>query len=56
MTVQLIEEQGRPKPAVPPIEEYEALREAAEMLADMAAYDRAKARPPTSCRYRWSTG
>jgi DNA-binding XRE family transcriptional regulator len=43
VTVQFIEEHGRRRFAVLPIEEYEALREAAEMLADVAAYDRAKA-------------
>jgi len=43
VTVQFIEEHGRRRFAVLSIDEYEALREAAEMLADVAAYDRAKA-------------
>lgn len=43
MSVQFIEEHGRRRFAVLPIEEYEALREAAEMLADVAAYDHARA-------------
>lgn len=44
MTVQSIRRDGQPEWAVLPYAEYEALVEAAEMLADMRTYDEAKAR------------
>ena len=44
MTVQIIRRDGQPEWAVLPYAEYEALVEAAEMLADMRTYDEAKAR------------
>ena len=44
MTVQIICRDGQPEWAVLPYAEYEALVEAAEMLADMRTYDEAKAR------------
>ena len=44
MTVQIIRRDGQPEWAVLPYAEYEALVEAAEMLADMRTYDDAKAR------------
>lgn len=44
MTVQIIRKDGQPEWAVLPYAEYEALVEAAEMLADMRTYDEAKAR------------
>ena len=42
MTVQVIEKDGKPEWAVIPYEEYERLREEAEMLQDVRAYDKAK--------------
>ena len=44
MSVQIIAKDGQPEWAVLPYTEYEALVEAAEMLADIQAYDEAKAR------------
>lgn len=44
MSVQIIAKHGQPEWAVLPYAEYEALVEAAEMLADVQAYDEAKAR------------
>ena len=44
MTVQYIVEDGAPKYAVVPMAEYQRLVEAEEMLADVRAYDAAKAR------------
>lgn len=44
MSVQVITKDGQPEWAVLPYPEYEALVEAAEMLADIQAYDEAKAR------------
>jgi DNA-binding XRE family transcriptional regulator len=44
MSVQIIAKDGQPEWAVLPYAEYEALVEAAEMLADVRAYDEAKAR------------
>ena len=44
MTVQIIAKDGRPEWAVLPYEEYETLVEAAEMLADIRAYDEVKER------------
>jgi predicted transcriptional regulator len=44
MTVQIICRDGQPEWAVLPYAEYEALVEAAEMLADLRTYDEAKAR------------
>ena len=44
MTVQIIRRDGQPEWAVLPYAEYEALVEAAEMLADMRTYDEAKVR------------
>ena len=44
MSVQFIHEDGIRKYAVVPVAEYERLVEAEEMLADVQAYDAAKAR------------
>ena len=44
MSVQYIEQDGRRTAVLLPIEEYERLVEAAEMLEDIRAYDEAKAR------------
>ena len=44
MTVQIIRRDGQPEWAVLPYAEYEALVEAAEMLADIRTYDEAKLR------------
>ena len=44
MTVQIIRRDGQPEWAVLPYAEYEALVEAAEMLADIRTYDEAKVR------------
>lgn len=44
MTVQIIHRDGQPEWAVLPYADYEALVEAAEMLADLRTYDEAKAR------------
>jgi DNA-binding XRE family transcriptional regulator len=44
MSVQFIAKDGQPEWAVLPYAEYAALVEAAEMLADIRAYDEAKAR------------
>lgn len=44
MSVQIIAKDGEPEWAVLPYAEYEQLRDAAEMLADIQAYDAAKAR------------
>ena len=44
MSVQIIARDGQPEWAVLPYAEYEALVDAAEMLADIQAYDEAKAR------------
>ena len=44
MTVQIIRRDGQPEWPVLPYTEYEALVEAAEMLADLRVYDEAKAR------------
>jgi DNA-binding XRE family transcriptional regulator len=44
MTVQIIRRDGQPERAVLPYAEYEALVEAAEMLANLRVYDEAKAR------------
>ncbi|HEB56586.1 MAG TPA: XRE family transcriptional regulator [Gammaproteobacteria bacterium] len=41
MSAQIIEKEGIPEFAVIPIDEYNALREKAEMLDDVGAYDRA---------------
>ncbi|MGB5562802.1 MAG: helix-turn-helix transcriptional regulator [Sedimenticolaceae bacterium] len=43
MTVQIIKNNGQPEYAVVPIADYEELLKKAEMLDDVAAYDRAKA-------------
>jgi len=43
MNVQILEKGGVPEYAVVPYADYEAMRDAAEMLADIAAFDRAKA-------------
>lgn len=42
MSVQVIEKDGKPEWAVIPYDEYEQLREDAEMLQDIRAYDEAK--------------
>ena len=44
MKVQVIEKDGHPEYAVLAFEDYERLREEAEMLADIRAYDAARAR------------
>lgn len=44
MSIQIIARDGQPEWAVLPYDEYEALVDAAEMLADIQAYDEAKAR------------
>jgi DNA-binding XRE family transcriptional regulator len=43
MSVQIIKNNGQPEYAVVPIADYEELLKKAEMLDDVAAYDRAKA-------------
>jgi len=43
MKVQILERGGMPEYAVIPYADYEAMRDAAEMLDDIAAYDKAKA-------------
>jgi DNA-binding XRE family transcriptional regulator len=42
MSVQIIESNGKPEFAVVPIEDYWALVEKAEMLSDLAAFDKAE--------------
>lgn len=44
MKVQVIEKDGKPEYAVLPFADYQQLLEEAEMLADIRAYDEAKAR------------
>jgi hypothetical protein len=44
LSVQYIEQDGRRTAVIVPIEEYQRLVDAAEMLADVRAYDEAKAR------------
>ncbi len=43
MNVQILERGGMPEYAVIPYADYEAMRDAAEMLDDIAAYDKARA-------------
>jgi hypothetical protein len=42
MNVQIIEKDGQPEWAIIPYAEYERLREDAEMLQDVRAYDEAR--------------